>query len=160
MSLNCHATFSRNIYRERRKGRKSKPYTIAIHPEMTECITERVKTTHPDAFLFVNPRTAAAYTQKAVILVWRRMREKAGISDVIKLYGASRHSLVSQLINLGVSSAKISRLTGHSNSRMVEERYGHHDLESLRTDLSLMSLKKGQTVTGLSLRKKDDEKAL
>jgi hypothetical protein len=40
----------------------------------------------------------------------------------------------------------------------MSERYSHHDLESLRMDVSRMSLKKKGTVTRLSLSKKGDEK--
>ena len=56
-SINIHATFSQNIYMERRKGKKSKPYLMAIHPEMMEYVAGRSGGSHPEAFLFINPKT-------------------------------------------------------------------------------------------------------
>ena len=156
-SITCHATFSKNVYCERRKGRKSRPYVIAIHPEIMGYVAEKVRTSLPEAFLFTNPRTGGYYSQEAIFRVWENVRTAAGISG-ITLYGASRHSFVSQLINLNISSSKVSQLTGHSSPRMIDQKYAHHDLDSLRTDLALMSLKKRETVTRLSLRKKGDEK--
>lgn len=160
-SINCHATFSKNTYRERRKGKKSKPYIIAIHPEMAQFITDAVKGSHPEAFLFINPRSGIAYSQEAVFRVWGNMRKKAKEQNVcldgLRLYDASRHSFASQLANQNVPTHKISWLLGHSTTKM-SEKYTHHDLESLRADVSLMTLKKGRTVTRLSLERGGYEK--
>jgi integrase len=157
-SITVQATFSKNAYRERRKGKKSKPYIIAIHPEMAEFITQTAKTSHPEAFLFVNPRTGTFYSQEAILRVWEKVRKKGNVTG-LRLYDAGRHSFASQLANANVPTHKISWLLGHSTTKM-SEKYTHHDLESLRTDLSRMSLKKKETVTRLSPRKIDDKKHL
>ena len=157
-SITCHATFSKNVYRERRKGRKSKPYIIVIHPEMWALIEDRVKTAHPEAFLFANPRTGTFYSMQAIQGLWDNVRAAAKITG-LRLYDASRHSFASQLANQNVPTHKISWLLGHSTTKM-SEKYTHRDLESLRTDVSKMSLKKGQTVTRLSPRDKGDGKSL
>ncbi len=157
-SIGVRATFSKNTYRERRKGRKAKPYIIAIHPEMAEFISGRVRTSHPEAFLFVNPRTGTFYSQEAIHRVWENVRKHSKIAD-LRLYDASRHSFASQLANQNVPTHKISWLLGHSTTKM-SEKYTHHDLESLRADLTRMSLKKTETVTRLSLTKKRNKKPL
>ena len=156
--ITCHATFSKNVYRERRKGRKSKPYIIVIHPEMWALIEDRVTTSQPEAFLFANPRTGTFYSMQAIQGLWDNVRAAANITG-LRLYDASRHSFASQLANQDVPTHKISWLLGHSTTKM-SEKYTHRDLESLRTDVSKMSLKKGQTVTRLSPRDKGDGKSL
>jgi integrase len=157
-SVNVRATFSKNTYRDRRKGRKAKPYVIAIHSEMWPFIEARVKASHPEAFLFRNPRTGTFYSQEAISRVWENVRKKGNITG-LRLYDATRHSFASQLANANVPTHKISWLLGHSTTKMSEQ-YTHLDLESLRTDVSRMSLEKKGTVTKLSPRKKGDEKGL
>lgn len=152
-SLSIHATFSKNVYREKRKGKKAKPYVIAIHPESFDFIKNRVDNCHPEAFVFINPRTGRPYTMESILAVWEKVRAAGNISSELRLYDASRHSFASQLVNQNVSLNKVSKLLGHSNTKMTE-RYAHHELESLRTDLSLVSLKKRESVTRLSLDKK------
>ncbi len=51
-------------------------------------------------------------------------------------------------MNKGVSLLNVSRLLGHSNTKMTE-RYAHVDLEKLRFDMKNLSVK-GETITGLS----------
>jgi integrase len=158
-SIKCHATFSKNTYRERRKGKKSKPYIIAIHPEMVDFVSETVKGSHPEAFLFTNVHTGTAYSQEAIFRVWENVRKEGKAKGVnlmgLRLYDASRHSFASQLANQNVPTHKISWLLGHSTAKM-SEKYTHRDLESLRADVTRMSLKKRPTVTRLSPRKNDD----
>ena len=59
-SITIKSTFSKNALRQRRKGKKSKPYVIAIHPEMVDFFIKRVRN-HPEAFIFINPRTGGPY---------------------------------------------------------------------------------------------------
>jgi site-specific recombinase XerD len=123
---------------------------------MLDFITGRVRSSHPEAFLFVNVNTGGPYTQEAILRVWGNVRRKANITNGLRLYDATRHSLASQLANQNIPLNKISQLLGHSTAKM-SEKYTHHDLESLRIDLSKMSLKR-KTVSELSLKKKDDDK--
>ena len=80
--------------------------------------------------------------------VWDDVREKIGQSKSIRLYDATRHRVASQLVNKGVPLLSVSRLLGHSNTKMTE-RYAHTDLEKLKFDMKNLSLK-GETVTRLS----------
>ena len=156
-SINIHATFSDNEYREKRKGRRAKPYTVAIHPEMLELIDDRVRFSHPEAFLFVNPRTGKCYYETKLRKIWNKVRKAAGIGKELRLYDASRHSFASQLVNRGATLFMVSKLLGHSSTNM-SEKYSHASLESLRIELSKISLKNKETVTRLSLAKQEDKK--
>ncbi len=149
------ASFSKNVYRERRKGRGAEPYRIPIHPECLDYITERVKNNLPEAYLFINPRTGGPYTEEALRAVWLKVRKRAGIG--VKLYDCSRHSIASELLDSGSSMYKVSKLMGHSSVKTTEKYYAHLNVDSLRTDLEKLSLKrssKSSTVSGLSLNKK------
>ena len=151
------ATFSGNVYRQRRKGRRAKFLVIPIHPEMFDYIAERVKNSHPEAFVFVNPTTGNPYSAPMIGKIWKTVRDKAHIGPYeLRLYDASRHSLASQLVNNGVSLFTISKLLGHSSTTM-SEKYAHADLEKLRIELSKVSLRDSKTVTRLSPSQKVGE---
>ena len=152
------ATFSKNVYRLRRKGKKAKPYIVPIHAEMYDYIADRVRISHPEAFLFPNPSTGRFYTESVLPKIWKIVRKQAGIGPFeLRLYDASRHSFASQLANSGTTLFFVSKALGHSTPKM-SERYSHADLEKLRTNLSAISLKSRQTVTMLSPRKNDGRK--
>ena len=148
-SLTISATFSAGVYREKRKGRRSKPVTIPIHPEMLEYVANKVANSLPEAFLFINPRTGKHYSPWSLVRIWRDVRRKANIDPNLRLYDATRHSFASQLVNSGTSLFKVSKLLGHSSTKMTE-KYAHQNIESLRTDIQKLSLKKPATVTRLS----------
>lgn len=156
-SITIAATFSGGVYCERRKGRGARILVIPIHPEMCDFLTDRVSSSHPEAFVFVNPVTARPYTEHKLLEVWDRVRTAAGVSKELRLYDASRHSFASQLVNSGVSLFTVSKLLGHSSTKMTE-KYSHANIESMRTELSRLSLKKTETVTRLSPAKKEAHK--
>jgi integrase len=140
------ATFSSRTYREKRKGRRSKAVTIPIHSELQGYITERVKNNLPEAFLFVNQRTGRYYSLDTLDRIWANVREKANLDKGVRLYDATRHSVVSTHIINGLSSFKVSRMVG-VGARMIEERYAHCRAEDLRADIETLSLKRQQTVS-------------
>jgi integrase len=140
------ATFSSRTYRERRKGRRSKAVTIPIHSELKEYITERVKNNLPEAFLFVNQKTGHYYSLDTLDRVWAQVREKANLDKGVRLYDATRHSVVSTLCKNGTSSYKASKLIG-VGTKMIEERYAHCMAEDLRPDLERLTLNRQQTVS-------------
>ena len=134
------ATFSSHVYRKKRKGKKSKPLVTPIHPEMLEYIKYRVEKNLPEAFVFTN-REGRHYGKNSLPDLWRRVRNKAGLDKSVRLYDAARHSYASQLINAGVSIYNVSSLLGHTNIKTTE-KYLHNDLESLKADISNVSLEK------------------
>jgi integrase len=140
------ATFSSRTYREKRKGRRSKAVTIPIHSELQGYITDRVKNNLPEAFIFVNRKTGRYYSLDTLDRIWAKVREKARLDKGVRLYDASRHSVVSTLCNNGTSSYKASKLIG-VGTRMIEDRYAHCMAEDLRPDLERLSLNRQQTVS-------------
>ena len=147
-TITITATFSGRVYREKRKGQRSKSVTIPIHPEMLEYVTDRIKNNLPEAFLFVTSK-GSYYSENKLRRIWNKIREKAGIDKTLRLYDATRHSFASQLINSGTTLFKVSKLLGHSSTKMTE-KYTHQNIESLKADIKKMSLKKLVTVTKLS----------
>lgn len=135
----------RRYNREKRKGRGSRPVTIPIHPELSDYIEARVTGNLPEAFLFVNGK-GRYYSETKLKRVWDDVRTKAGIDKSLRLYDATRHSYASQLANSGTSIFKISRLLGHSSTKMTE-KYTHENIENMRTDIRKLSLRKIETVT-------------
>jgi len=144
--ITISATFSNGLYQEKRKGRGAKPYEIPIHPEMLEFVSERVKNNLLEAYLFVNSRTGRHYSETTMKRVWNDIKRRAGIVKPIRLYDASRHSFGSNLIDMGCSPYKVSKLMGHSSIKVTEKYYLHHDAKSLRMDLERLSLKGDKNV--------------
>jgi len=145
-SITICSTFSNGIYREKRKGRRALPVTIPIHPEMYDFICERVKNNLPEAFIFVNPKTGSYYRETYLKRIWQTVRTKAGISNSLRLYDATRHSFASQLVNKNVSLYTVSKLLGHSTINTTE-RYSHSNIEHLRVNMNKLSLKAPTTDT-------------
>lgn len=156
-SITIAATFSGGVYCERRKGRGARLLVIPIHGEMLEYLTDRVQNSHPEAYLFINPGTGRPYSESMMWKLWNRVRTAAGLGGDLRLYDACRHSFASQLVNSGVSLFTVSKLLGHSSTKMTE-KYSHANIDSMRTELSKLSLKKNETVTNLSPRKKESTK--
>ena len=88
---------------------------------------ERVKGNMPEAFVFINPRTGMSYSQDTMTRIWNNVRSAAKINDGLRLYDASRHSFASQLVNAGTPLNKVSKLLGHSSTKMTE-KYAHQQL--------------------------------
>jgi len=153
-SITISATFSKNVYREKRKGKRSQPVVIPIHPELRNYLEVRLKNSLPEAFVFINPTTGKCYYEKKLRKIWQHVRKQAGISNELRLYDASRHSFASQLVNSGVSLFTVSKLLGHSSTKMTE-KYSHASLESMRAELSKISLQ-GEKVAKL-LHKKEEQ---
>jgi integrase len=146
-SITISATFSGSIYREKRKGKKSKDLVIPIHPEMLDFLRERVKSNLPEAYVFVNHRTGRHFNKNTLSKEWQRIRTALGFDSSLRLYDATRHSFASQLINSGTSIYKVSKLLGHSSIKMTE-KYTHSSVEYLKADIQKMSL---SNVSGRSL---------
>lgn len=119
-------SYSATKLRETTKGKRRR--TIDLDADWKEMYLARPRVIDPEAFVFNKggkPLSATWLTKQ-----WRKACDKAGVTD-IGLYGATRHSLASQLANRGVSLYKIKQLLGHSTMKMTE-RYSHLDSNSTR----------------------------
>jgi integrase len=139
-SVTISATFSGTIYREKRKGKKSKDLVIPLHPEMLTFLTDRVKNNLPEAYVFINHRTGRHFNKNTLSNEWSRIRTALELDKSLRLYDATRHSFASQLINLGTSIYKVSKLLGHSSVKMTE-KYTHSSVEYLKADMQKISLR-------------------
>ena len=113
--------------------------------ELYAYISDRIKNSLPEAYLFANPNTGKPYSKNALQTIWYNIRAKMGLDKGFRLYDITRHSFASNLVNTGSSIYKVSRLLGHSSIKMTE-RYAHSEVESLRTDLEKLSLNCHQNV--------------
>ncbi|MGO9613908.1 MAG: tyrosine-type recombinase/integrase [Dissulfurispiraceae bacterium] len=144
LSIIIKNTYSKNTFRPRRKGKKSKPYVIPLHPEMVDFFRERVKNP-PETFIFLNPKTGQPYKIDAFQNIFASVRSKLNIPKVVRFYDASRHSFVSQLRQAGVPLSEISKIVGHSSEKITETVYNHADdvdVENKRMAISKLSLRK------------------
>lgn len=144
--ITISSTFSGRVFLERRKGRNSKDSTIPLHPELLPYITDRIKNNLPNAYVFVNSKTGKHYSENSLRRIWDDIREKVGLSQSIRLYDATRHSVASQLANKGIPLLNVAKLLGHSSTKMAEKYYIHTDVGRLKADIINLSLK-DQTVT-------------
>lgn len=132
--------FSNSVYREKRKGRNSKPVIMPIHHDLLPILKDIIEQNpFSENFIFINPRTKGPYSQNALTKLWNKIRKNAGLSKDIRLYDATRHSLASNLLKQNVPLARISKLLGHSSVKMTE-KYAHADIQSLRYDLDQISI--------------------
>ncbi len=137
--ITISATFSNAIYRQKRKGKRSQSVTIPIHQEIFSFIKHRIENNLPEAFVFVN-QAGRHYSETGLLVIWRNVREKAGLDKSVRLYDAARHSFATQMINSNVSTYSVSKFLGHSNTKTTE-KYLHNDLSKLQADISNVSLK-------------------
>lgn len=139
--ITVRSTFSNGIYREKRKGRRSRAVTIPLHRESMEYIAERVKNNLPEAYIFINSITGSYYRETFLKNLWQRIRKEAGLGRM-RLYDATRHSFGSILANdFGVSAYIASKLLGHSSTKTTEKYYLHSNIKSLKVNSDKLSLK-------------------
>jgi integrase len=135
-----HATFSKEEYRLRRKGKKAKPLYVPIHPEALEYLKSRKAEALAEAWVFPNPRTGNHYTASAITRIWKRLRKNLKVPG-LRLYDATRHSFASNLVAQGVSIYKVKDLLGHTSVKTTEKNYAHADLDALRMAIGKVTLK-------------------
>ncbi|MCS7281588.1 MAG: site-specific integrase [Desulfobacterota bacterium] len=134
-----HSTFSKNVLKDKRKGKMSKPVINPIHEELKSITIRCLRDKTPDNFEFINPRTKMPYTEDTLLRIWHSVKKKLNLDEKLRLYDATRHSFASNLLNHGVSIAKISKLLGHTNIKTTE-RYAHVDINSLKVDINKISI--------------------
>lgn len=143
-SITIFATFSGTVYRRKRKGKKSKPLPIPIHPEIFEYVRHRVENNLPEAFVFTS-KSGDYYRETYLRCVWKNAKKDVGLPEALTLYEATRHSYANQLLDAGVALYKVSQLLGHSDIRTTEKSYIHRNFKALEAEISNISLKEKVT---------------
>ena len=101
-----------------------KPIVVYMHPCLAT-ICEILARLHPTGPLF-RQDSGAAWTKDVAGRKFKRLREKAMISSDAVLY-SYRHSFATSALEAGNSDLVVSKLLGHTDTRMVGRVYGHID---------------------------------
>ncbi len=132
--------FSRDVLVEG-PAKRGKVGTLPIMPDMhtdlASYIEKRVSSSHPEAYLFVNPRNGRPYSQGAAGTLWRSVRKRLNIEDSVKLRHVTRHSVASILLNQGYTFEEIGEVLCVS-PEMLRKHYAHHDVNRKKTILASM----------------------
>ena len=117
-------TWSDYQLHERPKGRRKRYRPLS--DRALEIARAHVQGKHPEAFLFINPRTGGPYKRKRLGEVWNQY---AGTS--VTHYEGTRHSCLTQLARKGVPLSVLQVVAGHADSRSTEV-YIHAALNDAR----------------------------
>ena len=129
--INIIRTFSDRKIRERVKGKVEKPRLI--NPMLTDLLWEHCKDKHPEASVFLNPRTHRPYQEDALYRVWGHARKQVGVD--VSIYQGTRHSLASIAVCNGAPLTAIQDVLGHTDIRTTL-KYAHTNLESQKVVFS------------------------
>lgn len=138
------------------KTKQGKPHTVPLHADLLEHLENLASDDEPG---FLTPKLANSPPggRQGLSEGFKKIARLAGVDTELvegtgrnkvsrRSFHALRHSFTSALANAGVSEEIRMKLTGHS-SKAIHQRYTHHELETLRTDLAkLPSLPKTATV--------------
>ena len=140
--IHIHATFSKNTYQEKRKGRGARAYKQPIHPEMLEYFTLRKSAGLDEEYVFINHRTGGPYLQDAYLKVWQAVRKALSLPVALRFYEAGKHSSVTLMKSQGASDNTLMRLFGLSNVKTLR-KYDHSE-EDHSAEMGTLTLKKAE----------------
>jgi len=113
-------------FRERKNATDN---TLKITPEVEELLRPAAKVVNLE-YVFCSV-TGLKYTRQVVYDIWTAANKKAhkkyGVK-IVSLKNGTRHSLASQLLNKGESTAAVARILGNTPS-VVERSYGNISVE-------------------------------
>lgn len=118
-------TYSERQLRERVKGKRVAPRKL--NPLLVPMLKELCKNKHPEAFVFINPRTGKPYSENATRRIWKKIRKELGLEAA--LYQSSRHSLATIMINDGVPLTTIQQILSHADFRTTL-KYAFADIQT------------------------------
>lgn len=82
----------------------------------------------PEAWLFVNPDTGNRYLPKRIDELW------ALTSSEVKFHEATRHSFITQLLELGVPVAWVKELASHKDMNSMK-KYNHTNIRNIKAQV-------------------------
>ena len=119
-------TYSNNEIKESVKNKVVRPR--AINPAAIKWLRRLCVDKHPEAYVFINPRTRRPYSESAMKRLWAGV-QKAGYD--ITPYQATRHSFATNLLKNGAHLKSIGDLLGHTDIRTTL-KYAQSDVENQR----------------------------
>lgn len=132
-----HIDFEQRQWRIPATNAKSKRMRHVPLNDSALMVLRQLSTQGRSDHLFINEQTGKPY--KAVLKVWERLREKAGVPS-LRLHDL-RHQFASLLVNSGRSLYDVGTILGHSSPK-VTERYAHLSSETLLQAASAASVLK------------------
>lgn len=125
---NVSADGSQWIFKDHKTRAKTGRPLVVFLPPCLRTLTRLLVDAHPTGPLFRNSR-GSAWKKDTVTQRMERLRVKLGLPDgtVAYLY---RHSMATDALVAGQSTAVVSALLGHTDTRMVSKVYGHLDKHS------------------------------
>lgn len=109
---------------------KRKPRIVHL-TDRAMAITQRLVMKHPTGKLLRN-ENGVPWTRHAVSCRFLRLKRKIGEKLCLTNF---RHSFCSHALMHGVDGVVVSKLMGHSSTRMIETVYGHLTAEFLQAEL-------------------------
>jgi integrase len=122
---------------------------VAIHPQLQEHLLSISELDNPNAFLFPMLAGKSGTGKSGLSAQFKRLMEKAGVgagmvrgrkgkagrSLSLRSFHSLRHSFNSAMANAGVPQEIRCKLVGHA-SDVMNSRYTHHEIETLRKAIS------------------------
>jgi integrase len=99
-----------------------KPRIVPLHPVVLRLLISIRRRQEPGEFVFLTHRLTP-WNRYNLSLRMRRARERAGLPDIVKLYGL-RHRFGTRSILNGLDLPSLAALLGHATTRM-SEHYVH-----------------------------------
>ncbi len=102
-----------------RTQRTPRPRVIQLVPSMVKLLKKVRSQQRPNETHVFLTAHGTRWNRSSLGLRMRRLREKAGLPDDVKLYGIRHHFGTQSIIN-GVDIKTLAELMGHTTSRMTE----------------------------------------
>lgn len=119
-----------SLSRDSLSGKRSQKSTktgsvkfIPMNDQLREVMVRWTKDKSPDAYVFTGPKGKPIDDHNWNRRIWKPILEGLGIPYRVPY--ALRHSFGSRAIEQGMALTSVAYLMGHSNPRMLIERYGH-----------------------------------
>lgn len=112
-----------------------------------EIAVQHCKDKHPEAWLFVNPRTKGPFRRKRLGEIWNQYADLP-----VKHYEASRHTFCTTIVESGASEMETQMLMRHKDPRTTK-KYFHGRAERLR---GFMNRRRG-TGNVIPIKEKDED---
>ena len=111
--------------RQRRTTKTGNSRTLPLSPLLLEALsTRRPSDWQPDDLIFLTPKGPPIDDRRFRERIWKRTCKAAGIP--YRPPYTSRHTLLSHGIeSKGWTLPQAAKVAGHTNTRMIAERYGH-----------------------------------
>lgn len=105
--------------------KNNEPHSLPLTDDVVKVLKAWKQQQNTDGGLvFPNPKTGNELSKSALKRPWKYIKELAGLPEALDFYNL-RHNFISWLVMSGVDMFTVAKLSGHANSKMIEQHYGH-----------------------------------